>query len=59
MKQEKRKGITRKVKTRREKTYMKIGQREKTIEEEEEEEEEEGEYDDEAEGDLQRGGGRR
>ena len=39
---------------------MKIGQREKTIEEEEEEEEEEeGEYDDEAEGDLQRGGGRR
>ena len=59
MKQEKRKGITGKVKTRREKTYMKIGQREKTIEEEEEEEEEEGEYDDEAEGDLQRGGGRR
>ena len=58
MKQEKRKGITGKVKTRREKTYMKIGQREKTIEEEEEEEEE-GEYDDEAEGDLQRGGGRR
>ena len=53
MKQEKRKGITGKVKTRREKTYMKIGQREKTIEEEE------GEYDDEAEGDLQRGGGRR
>ena len=59
MKQEKRKGITGKVKTRREKTYMKIGQREKTIEEEEEEEEEEGEYDDEAESDLQRGGGRR
>ena len=58
MKQEKRKGITGKVKTRREKTYMKIGQREKTIEEEEEEEEE-GEYDDKAEGDLQRGGGRR
>ena len=58
MKQEKRKGITGKVKTRREKTYMKIGQHEKTIEEEEEEEEE-GEYDDEAEGDLQRGGGRR
>ena len=58
MKQEKRKGITGKVKTRREKTYMKIGQREKTIEEEEEEEEE-GEYDDEAESDLQRGGGRR
>ena len=48
MKQEKRKGITGKVKTRREKTYMKIGQREKTIEEEEEE----GEYNDEAESDL-------
>ena len=44
------------MKTRREKTYMKIGRREKTIEEEEEEE---GEYDDEAESDLQRGGGRR